>query len=215
MSTLDGTTWTAALATIVPLLAYELVMWQLHRRRPERFARPAHAELREQWFAAVSVQEGTEILAVQTLRNSLMSATMLASTAVIGLMGAVTLAAPSWQAGLGRPGPRLALELVLLALLFGSLVSTVMAVRLYNHAGFVAGFPVHAPARRRWESAGRAYVRKAGVLYSVGLRHLVLVVPVVAALVTPWAGPVAVLGVVGVLVSMDRLAAGTPGPDPA
>jgi len=32
---------------------------------------------------------------VQTLRNSLMWATMTASTAVLGLMGTVTLAAPA------------------------------------------------------------------------------------------------------------------------
>jgi uncharacterized membrane protein len=202
--------WLAVLGTVAPLAAFELVMLWWRRAKPGRFARPVHAELREQWFAAVSAHEGSEILAVQTLRNSLMSATMLASTSALGLMGAVTLAAPALQAGaLETVSPRLALELALLALLFGSLVSAVMAVRLFNHAGFVAGFPVKAPARQRWEPAGRAYVRRAGVLYSMGLRHLVLVVPVVAALVAPLAGPVAALAVIGVLVSIDRFAAPT------
>jgi hypothetical protein len=49
-------------------------------------------------------------------------------------------------------------------------------------------------------------VRRAGVLYSVGLRHLVLVVPVVAGMIAPWAGPVAALLVTGVLLSVDRVA---------
>ena len=53
------------------------------RRRPERMARTAHAALREDWFAAVSLYKGFELLSVQTLRNSLMPATMTASTAVL------------------------------------------------------------------------------------------------------------------------------------
>ena len=176
----------------------------------------AHATLREDWFDAVSAHRGSEILAVQTLRNSLMSATMLASTAALGLMGTVTLAAPSLHATFAGATPvaslatpRLALELLLLALLFASLVSTVMAVRFFNHAGFIAGMPTESPARARWERAGKAYVRKAGLLYGVGLRHLVLVVPVVAALLSPVAGPVAAVAVVAVLLAFDRFAFGT------
>jgi uncharacterized membrane protein len=202
--------------TAAVLMLYEVLLSVMQRRRPRQMARSAHASLREEWFEAVSAQKGTEVLAVQTLRNSLMSATMLASTAALGLMGTVTLAAPSLHATFGEtiPGaslvtPRLALELVLLGLLFTSLVSTVMAVRLYNHASFISAIPIESPARKRWDGAGKAYVRKAGLLYSVGLRHLILVVPVVAAILSPIAGPVAAIAVVAVLLSFDRLAADT------
>ena len=41
------------------------------------------------------------------------------------------------QAGLPALSPRLVLELVLMALLFASLVSSAMAVRFYNHAGLI------------------------------------------------------------------------------
>src|SRR5690606_21941795 len=127
-----------------------------------------------------------------------------------GLMGTVTLAAPSLHATFhAEPGawsfsPRLVLELVLLALLFASLVSTMMAVRFFNHAGFIGGMPVDSSARSRWNASGVRYVRRAGVLYGVGLRQLVLVVPVVAAILLPWAGPVAAMVVVAVLFSFDR-----------
>ena len=176
-------TWAAVGATITILVLYELILMTLQRRRPNRLARAAHAGLREEWFEAVSAQSGTEVLGVQTLRNSLMSATMLASTAALGLMGTVTLAAPSLHAsldaGLGIDSipPGLVLELVLLALLFASLVSTMMAVRFYNHAGFIVGIPVESAARKRWHAAGVRYLRLAGLLYGVGLRQLVLVVP--------------------------------------
>ena len=206
----DMTAWLAALVTVAILVSYEVALAFGHRRRPGRLARTAHAVLREEWFDAVSAQKGSEILAVQTLRNSLMSATMTASTAVLGLMGTATLAAPSLRASLGvapgTPGftPRLALELALMTLLFASLASSVMAVRYYNHAGFIGAMPVGSEARHSWGDAGRVYVRRAGILYSWGLRHLVLVAPILASMVHPAAGPVAALGVVAVLVSFDR-----------
>lgn len=206
----EAWTWAAVWVTVAVLVLYEVLLLLLQRRRPERLARARHAGLREEWFLAVSAQKGSEVLAVQTLRNSLMSATMLASTAALALMGTVTLAAPSLHAsfdakqGISNIGPRLVLELVLLALLFTSLVSTMMAVRYFNHAGFIGGMPVESDARKRWVPAGVRYVRRAGVLYGVGLRQLVLVMPVVAALLLPMAGPVAAVLVAGVLFSLDR-----------
>lgn len=201
--------WWAALATVAVLAGYELSLALARHRRPAHMARTAHANLREDWFAAVSQQKGSEILAVQTLRNAVMSASIIASTAALGLMGTVTLAVPSLHAGIAAaalPGftPRLAMELALLALLFASLVTSVMAVRYYNHAGFVGGMPVDSAARDQWTPAGILYVRKAGILYSWGLRQLVLVAPVVAFILHPAAGPVAAVLVCTVLSGFDR-----------
>lgn len=201
-------TWACVGLTLAVLGLYETLLVLLHRSN--RLAPARHAGLREEWFRVVSAQKGSEVLAVQTLRNSLMSATMLASTAALALMGTVTLAAPSLHEslaaarGLANLGPRLVLELVLLALLFASLVSSMMAVRFYNHAGFIVGMPVESAARGRWTGAGVRYVRRAGLLYGVGLRQLVLVVPVVSALLLPASGPVAALLVGAVLYSLDH-----------
>jgi hypothetical protein len=208
-----GSSWVAAVVTMLVVAAYELWFALARRRRPLDVARTAHATLREEWFEAVSAQAGSEILAVQTLRYSLMSASMIASTAVLGLMGTVTLSASS-LAGTFQSGgaalaftPRLAVELVLLSLLFASLVSAAMAVRYYNHAGFIGGMPVGSEARRRWNPVGSAHVRRAGVLYSWSLRNLVLVVPAVAFILHPVAGPVAAVVVVLVLFAFDRMQA--------
>ncbi|MDB5938260.1 MAG: hypothetical protein JWP77_624 [Polaromonas sp.] len=215
------TTWLAAIATVATLLVYEAAVLLMQRHQPGRLARSAHASLREEWFAAVSGHPGSEILAVQTLRNSLMSATMTASTAVLGLMGTVTLAAPYLRSSLADAGaglaftPRLALELVLMTLLFASLVCSAMAVRYYNHASFICAMPVGSASRQRWSASGTAYVRRAGLLYSWGLRHLVLVAPIVVFIVHPFAGPVAALMVVMVLRSFDRVSsASAASPDP-
>ena len=208
----ESTTWLAALATVAILLVHEAAMALAQRQTPQGLARSAHATLREEWFAAVSAQPGSEILAVQTLRNSLISATMTASTAVLALMGTVTLAAPSLGTSLGQGGadafpltPRLALELTLMALLFASLVCSAMAVRYYHHASFIGAMPVGSAPRQRWSAAGAAYVRRAGVLYSWGLRHLVLVAPIVAFILHPVAGPLAAIAVVMVLRRFDRV----------
>jgi len=201
-------TWACVGLTLAVLALYEAMLVLLHRSN--RLAPARHAGLREEWFRVVSAQKGSEVLAVQTLRNSLMSATMLASTAALALMGTVTLAAPSLQEslaaaqGVSSLSARLVLELVLLALLFASLVSSMMAVRFYNHAGFIGGMPVESEARARWTEAGVRYVRRAGLLYGIGLRQLVLVAPVVSALLVPASGPVAALLVAAVLYSLDR-----------
>lgn len=203
--------WPAAL-TVVVIVGYELVLSFTERRYPDRVARSSHAQLRETWLAAVAAQPGSEILAVQTLRNSLMSATMTASTAALGLMGTATLAAPSLHDALADTSdwsrllaPRPLLELLLLGLLFLSLVSSVMSVRYYTHVSFIAGMPSGSAAKEQWLASGRLYIRQAGRLYSHGLRHLVLVAPVVAALLQPLAGPVAAILAVAMLRRFDRM----------
>ena len=148
------------------------------------------------------------MLAVQTLRNSLMAATMTVSTAALGLMGAVTLAAPSLNTTFGDASSahftaRLALELVLMMLFFSSLVCSAMAARFYNHAGFICVTPVNSQARQRWAPIGGVYLRRAGLLYSWGLRNLLMVAPSLAFIVYPWAGPAAAIIVVAALISFD------------
>lgn len=77
------TGWASVLCTVGVLVLYEVALAVGQRRNPARLARSAHAGLREAWFVAMSAQPGSELLAVQTLRNSVMSATMIASTAVL------------------------------------------------------------------------------------------------------------------------------------
>ena len=205
------TAWLAASITVGVLVAYELSLLWLQRRSPAMLARSAHANLREEWFAALSKQKGSEILAVQTLRNSLMSATMTASTAALGLIGAATLLAPSLNSSFGTAdnmarhfSARVVMELVLMGVLFASLVCSAMAVRYYNHAGFILSMPIESDERHRWGSTAIAYLRRAGLLYSWGLRHLLMVAPLLVFIVYPLAGPVASVLVVAALFAFDR-----------
>jgi len=205
------TAWLAAGIVVVMLIAYELSLLWFQRRSPKLLARLAHANLREEWFAALSMQQNSEILAVQTLRNSLMSATMTASTAALGLIGAATLLAPTLHASIAEVDnlsrhftARLVIELVLMAVLFASLVCSAMAVRYYNHAGFIVSMPVASDERHRWGPTAVAYLRRAGLLYSWGLRHLLMVAPLLVFIVYPLAGPVAAMLVLAALFAFDR-----------
>lgn len=197
--------WAFPLASMAIIALYLLQLaW-----RPGRRARHVHADLRVAWFDAVSAQPGTEVLAVQTLRNSVMTATLIVSSAVLGLLGAISHAAPSLHGVLGVEGPspqltpRVALELTLMALLCATVVINILAIRNYTHAGFVLGMPVNAPARQGWAGVGQRHLRSAGVLYGWGLRCMVLVAPVLVSLLHAGAGVVAALLATGALWRLD------------
>ena len=203
--------WLPVATTVLMLLTYEVTQFFMSRRNPTAISRTAHARLREQWFEAISRQTNSEILAAQALRNSMMSATMMASTAVLGLMGTVTLAAPSLNAtfghaanGLPQLNPKMLIELALLALLFSSLVASAMSIRYYSHASFIGSLPVGSPERQRRMPIGLAYVSRAGIMYSWALRHLILVAPLLASLLHPLAGPPVSAAVVALLYTLDR-----------
>jgi uncharacterized membrane protein len=200
----------AAAFTLFLVALYEA--WAAHARRhgTTAAARVAHAQLRADWFASVSAAPGTEILAVQTLRNSMMAASLTASTTILSLMGAIGLSAPSLHASFARGvdlpqwTPRLLIELAFFALLFASLLLSVLAIRYYHHASFIGGMPVGSATRARWARAGGLYVRRAGVFYSWSLRGLILALPLVAFLLHPFAGVLAAVVTVAVLHQFDR-----------
>ncbi|MDO9238128.1 MAG: DUF599 domain-containing protein [Aquabacterium sp.] len=208
----DIMVWLAEAATLLIVLAYELIQRRRYQGKPEQFARSAHADLREAWMLASSEHPGAEIVAVQTLRNAMMSATLTATTATLGLMGAITLTATQLHATFGPNdvqwptiSPRLVMELLLMSTLFAALVCSTMAVRYFSHASFISAMPVGSAARRQWLPVGVAHVRQAGVLYSFGLRALLMVAPVVVSIVHPLIGPMASVGLVIVLWQMDRV----------
>jgi uncharacterized membrane protein len=173
-------------------------------------ARYAHARMRADWAAALSQRPGFEIVAVQTLRNSLMSATIGASTAALALMGTITLAGGTLVEGMahlrndGGSSLRPVLEALLMLALFASYVCSSMAMRYYNHAGFVMSMPALSEERRPLEPMARSYVERAGLLYSWGLRCFLMVAPLVAGIVNPLLMPVMTAVLVAVLWYFDR-----------
>jgi hypothetical protein len=207
----DGAlTWLAFGVSLGIFAAYEgWVLW-VGPRRPQRMARYAHARMRSEWAALLSDRPGFEIVAVQTLRNSLMSATISASTAALGLMGTITLAGGTMLESMsqlrGEAGLQLrtVLEVLLMLSLFASYVCSAMAMRYYNHAGFVMSMPAQSEPRRALDPLAQYYVERAGLLYSWGLRFFLMIAPLIAGIVNPLAMPLMTAGLVFVLWVFDR-----------
>jgi len=202
-------TWLALGLGAAILGTYELRLWRTSRRDPSATARSAHGMLRAEWVRALSRTPGTELLAVQTLRNSLMSATITASTAALTSMGAVSLLASKVDLTTIRLDRQLltsssVLEVSLLGMLFAAFVCSAMAARYYHHTGFILSLPVGSSERTRNEPVAVAYVQRAGVLYSWSLRCFFFLAPVVVGLLSPLMMPPAALVLVALLRVFDN-----------
>ncbi|RZL03893.1 MAG: DUF599 domain-containing protein [Rubrivivax sp.] len=205
--------WLALFLSLAILGAYEVHLALLSRRHSLATARSAHALLRAEWVQALSRQVGSEIVAVQALRNSLMSATITGSTAALALMGTLTVTASSQEMalfGMQKLSVRLALELLMLATLFSSYVCSAMAMRYFSHVSFIMSMPVDSPERQSRLPMVSDYIRRAGILYSWGLRLFLFLAPIIAGLVNPLAMPVAALVLALVLRPFDRVPSHTP-----
>jgi hypothetical protein len=160
-------------------------------------------ELRSQWVRALARQPGSEILGVQALRNSLMSATINASTAALALMGTISLIAS--RGGLSQPfSVRLVLEAILLLTLFATYICAALSMRFYHHAGFAMSLPVGSSERESHIELAVIYVQRGGVLYSWSLHFFLAAAPIVVGLMNPLTTPLGALGFVFVLSLFDR-----------
>ena len=202
----DTWSWLALVLSALLVGGYELHLLRVGRRDPEATARSAHRVLRREWVETLSRQAGSELLAVQALRNSLMSATINASTAALALMGSISLiAAKSFAADAREVSPQLVLQIALALTLFAAQVCSALAMRYYHHAGFAMSLPVGSPERGERAQLASSYVQSAGTLYSWSLRCFLFVAPIVAGLLNPLLAPVGALGLLFVLVVFDRV----------
>ena len=205
----EPVTWSLLAVSVLMYVVYEAYVLTRGRRTPDRMARYAHARMRVAWVASLHDKPGFEIVAVQGLRNSLMSATIVASTSALALMGSITIAGAGFASGIASFrtegwATRPVLEGLLMFVLFASYVCSSNAMRYFNHATFVMGMPVGSRERNTWMPLATDYVERAGILYSWGLRTFLMVAPVVVGIVKPLLMPVMTALLVGVLWHFDR-----------
>jgi hypothetical protein len=200
--------WLSFALSVLMLVAYE---WHVHhtgKHAPEKLARYANARLRMHWVISLADKPGFEIVAVQALRNSLMAASISASTAALAVMGALSMSGASLAANLARWSGENALhttlQAMLVGLLFASYVCSAMSTRHYSHASFIMSMPHERPERQQLNASAQTHVRRAGLMYSWGLRLFLMVLPVVAGIVHPMAMlPATALLLIG-LVHFDQ-----------
>jgi len=205
----------AALAISIALvLAYYLYLrWRL-RRDPQYTVHAVNNVARARWVEAMMSARGQEILAIQTLRNSVMTASFMASTAMLLIVATLTFtasqdhAAGVWHA-LNMSGATddqaVAVKLVLLlADFFTAFFCFSMAVRYFNHVGYMITMPAAATPGGLDPRRVAAYLNRGGNFYAFGTRAFFYCVPLVFWMFGPLFFVVATATLLVVLHPFDR-----------
>jgi uncharacterized membrane protein len=168
---------------------------------------------RAAWVKKV-MEEGKDILAVQTLRNSTMAATFLASTAILLSVGVLTLTSQSdslkntWHV-LHYFGNRneslLSIKLIILLLdLFAAFFFFASSIRLYNHVGYMINAPYTEQEKVMSPRVVAAQLNRAGHHYSTGMRGFYSMVPLVFWIFSPFLLIITTMIMVMILFHLDR-----------
>lgn len=202
--TLEFIEWLALGASLALLLSY-FVFLRVHLLRdPTYTVQRTNERIRTQWVQAV-MQQNKDILAVQTLRNSTMAATFLASTSVVLVMGTLSRITSAETLD-SSSGPKL---LVLLFDLFIAFFGFAMSIRSYNHVGYMIGMP-DAAERAGVSTAQVAWhLNRAAAYYSAGMRAFYFLIPIAFWFFGPWALVVSTMALIALLYSSDRAPKGT------
>jgi uncharacterized membrane protein len=171
------------------ILFYYLYLSRRTRHAPDSSAQRLNAKIREQWVAMVISKENMEILAVQTLRNSVMAANFMASTAILLMIGALNLSEKIGQWTLDGHPYGLAhdfstelwqIKLSLLLLDFSiAFYCFSMAIRFFNHVGYMINLPADSFPEDGLYKQTCAYLNRAGSYYSFGTRTFFYSLPII------------------------------------
>lgn len=202
---------------IVSAAALALYHAWLHRqekRNAHYTVQAVNRTVRTIWVKTLMALGKPDVVAVQTLRNSTMAATFLASTAVLLIIGVMTLSGQgdklgsTWHAlnvyGATHSELFMFKLLLLLADLFTVFFCFTLAIRLFNHVGYMINVPFTLEHRTISPEHVAQHLNRAGTYYSIGMRAFYFIVPLVFWLFGPHFMLLATLGLVIVLYRIDR-----------
>jgi uncharacterized membrane protein len=190
-------------ASIVLLLAYHVHLRIRLRRNPRYTIQAINSAARSAWVENIMRNPNKDILA----------ATFLASTAVLLIIGVLNLSQPGNDSAgllttaidLHRPQAMLHLLklLPLMVDLFSAFFFFSLAIRIYNHVGYLINAGNHPTG-----STDHVYVarllNRGGAYYSLGMRSYYLFVPFVFWLISPYLMLAASAALIFVLYHVDR-----------
>jgi uncharacterized membrane protein len=199
--------------SVAMLGGYQLFLRYKLRRNPTYTIQAVNAIARAAWVESI-MRERKDILAVQTLRNSTMAATFLASTAVLLIMGVLTLTAQGGKLGdiwhalnlLGATHATLWLSKLLLLLLdlFTAFFCFSMSIRIYNHVGYMINVPLSLEHKAISPEHVATHLNRGGAYYSIGMRAFYYTVPLVFWLFDPLLMLISTAALLTLLVRVDR-----------
>ena len=196
------------------LILYHVYLRYKVRRDPTYTVQAINKMARTIWVETLMSSGKPDVIAIQTLRNSTMAATFLASTSVLLIMGVLTLSGEgdhlnsSWHVlnNVGATHAELWLtKLIFLLLdLFVAFFSFSMAIRIYNHVGYLINVPISLNHRAISPKHVAAHLNRAGSYYSRGMRAYYFTVPLVFWLFGPHFMVAATVIMIPVLYTLDR-----------
>ena len=199
--------------SVLLLSVYHLYLRQRVKRNPAYTVQAVNVMARSAWVERIMKNEDG-ILAVQTLRNSTMAATFLASTAVLLIIGVLTLSEQgdklggTWHAlnivGATRAELWLTKLLMLMLDLFVAFFAFSMSIRVFNHVGYMINVPKAAGHKATSPRHVAVHLNRAGRFYSIGMRAYYFLVPLVFWLFGPHFMLLATVGLIFVLYKIDR-----------
>lgn len=201
-------------ASAVLLVAYHLYLRHKVRKNPTYTVQAVNIIARTAWVETMMASGKPDVIPVQTLRNSTMAATFLASTAVLLIIGVLTLSgqagnlSSTWQTLnlFGAKHSELFLgKLILLLLdLFVAFFSFSMSIRVFNHVGYMINVPLSLNHKSISPQHVAVHLNSAGKYYSIGMRAYYFSVPLVFWLFGPHFMLLATIILIAVLYKLDR-----------
>ncbi|MBI3778216.1 MAG: DUF599 domain-containing protein [Gammaproteobacteria bacterium] len=193
--------------------------WRLIRRShrsPTRTVQGMNMLARTSWVEQ-AMDKGWDVVSVQTLRNATMAATLMASTAVILILGILNMLANADKIGptlhilnlTGTHDSSIWIFKLMLILVdfFIAFFAFSLAVRGYNHVGFL----INVPADKTGKSHGvtpvtvAVHLNRAAAYYGIGMRTYYFSVPLLLWVFGSIWMVISTFGVLLVLKHLDHL----------
>lgn len=189
--------WIALVFFLAGLIGYRYFLSFMLRNRPNRLYLGKLQQYRKAWIDAHSGAQNS-IMVVQTLRNTIMSASFLASTAVILIMGAVNLLFTLESSGkpqktfyltaAASPEVMIFKVLMLIVVLSYSFFNFTWYIRESNYMGFILNIP-KATLDEIEGGDSTPHIERmfltSGIYFSLGMRGYYFLIPLLMWLFSP------------------------------
>ena len=200
------------LLSVTLVLGYHIFIAYRVRHNPDYTLKSLMATARSAWTRSI-MSSGKDILAVQTLRNSTMAAIFLASTAILLIIGVLTLSGQAdklgntWNA-LNPSGTAMVeiwqFKLVLLLIdLLSAFFFFSLSIRYFNHVGYMINVPLAMGYSSISIEMVSAQLNRAGAFYGHGMRSYYYVVPLMLWLFGPYLMVTATVALVLLMFKFD------------
>lgn len=202
-----------AASSALILIYYVFLRLRTHRD-PDFSVHHFNRRIRAAWVEMVAQSGRMDVLAVQTIRNSVMAANFMASTSVLLIIGTLNLSdriekwAQGWQPGMGAESEAGELWLIKLGLLlldfFIAFYCFTMAIRFFNHVGYMINLLAGSSEAGISRAQVSAYLNRAGAYYTYGTRSFFFSLPLILWFFGPYPLILATGILIAALYQLDR-----------